>query len=119
MVQRDERNCGSLKSNRSRSELHCDPETRLMVETRLIPFQDLHIRHVVQDNPVRRWMFSEPDISQLISLVHLQWRIFSPFFGVITSFALSLRAWTSDAPKLSSSSMSATKNVSFPDSPRV
>ena len=40
-------------------------------------------------------------------------------FGVIISFALSLRAWTSHASEFSSSSMSGTKNISFRNSTRT
>ena len=41
----------------------------------------------------------------------------SPFLDVIVSFALSLRAWISDASNFPNSSMCATK-ISFPDSLR-
>ena len=46
-------------------------------------------------------------------------RKISPFFGVIISFALSLRAWISDASQFSSSSMSATKISPFQSLPQT
>ena len=55
-------------------------------------------------------MFSDPDLLQKFWLVHLRLGIFdfSPSIGVNTSFALSLRAWSSDASVFSYSLMSAT-----------
>ena len=61
-------------------------------------------------------MFSDVDLLQRLWLFHLRLGILklSPFVGVNTSFALSLRAWSSEA---SISSKSAMSDVSFPNSP--
>ena len=34
--------------------------------------EDLHVRGLVQDDPVLQWMFSEPDLYQIILLLHLR-----------------------------------------------
>ena len=70
--------------------------------------------------PELRWMFSEPDLLQRVWLFHLRLEyICLPFWGVNTSFALSLPAWVSDAFIFSNSSMSATKMSSFQNLPAV
>ena len=65
-----------------------------MAETRLILLEDLHVPFLVQGCPVSRWMFSEPDILQIVLLFPstIGNMKFSPFWSVITSFALSLLA---------------------------
>ena len=65
----------------------------------------------MQDIPVLRWIFGFHDLVEAILLCHLRLGVMKLplLFGVITSFALSLRAWISDPAKFSSSSMSATK----------
>ena len=72
MVQRDDGKCKSLTSTRSRSGLHCHPDMSLTVETRRIVHEDLRECRLVQDVPVLKWMFSEPDLSQIILLFHLR-----------------------------------------------
>ena len=72
MVQRDDGKCTSLKSTKCRSGLHSQPEWSLMMETRLIILhEDLRVLRLVPGIPVSSWMFSEPDLSQIISLFHL------------------------------------------------
>ena len=59
----------------------------LVVETRLILLEDLPALLFVQGCPVSRWMFSEPDLLQIVLLFHLRSVIyFSTILGV-TSFA--------------------------------
>ena len=43
LVQRDDGKCNSMKSTRRRSGLHCHLAMSLMVETRLILLEDLHV----------------------------------------------------------------------------
>ena len=114
LVQRDDGECNSLKSTRSRFGLQCHPEMSLMVEIRLFLLEDLHVLRLVQEDHVLRWMFSElisPDNFTFPSAIRNV--KFSLFFSAITSYAVSLRAWISDASKFSSSSMSATKMSPF------
>ena len=93
----------------------------LVVETRLILLEDLQDLLLFLDAPVSRWVFSEPDLCQIILLVHLRsgTRSFYHLLAVNTSLALSLQAWMSDAsfptPNV------CDQNVSFPNpsSPRT
>ena len=68
-------------------------------KTRLILREDYLILLLCLGCPGLRWMFSEPDLFQKVWLFHLRLGIWKcpPFWCVNTSFALSLRAWSSDA----------------------
>ena len=62
MAQLDGVNLSFLKLTRSRFGLHRRPELSIVVETRLILFEDLHVLRLVLGYPVSRWMFSKPDL---------------------------------------------------------
>ena len=65
--------------------------------------------------PALKWIFGFHDLfSNSFTVPSAIGNVkFSPFLGVVTSFALNLRAWISDAFEISSSSMSATKMCPF------
>ena len=79
-------------------------------KTRLILLEAFLVLLLGLGCPRFRWMFSDPDLLQNFWLFHLRLGIMklSPLFGVDTSFALGLLAWSSDASISSNSSMSAT-----------
>ena len=84
-------------------------------KTRLILFDDFFVLLLVPDGPGLRWMFSDAVLLQTVLTVPsaIGKMKFSPFIAVSTSFALSLRAWSSDASICSNSSMSATTMSPF------
>ena len=93
--------------------LHHNTMMSLLVglkKTRLILLEDHLVLLVCLGSPGSRWMFWDPDLPQkLLTVPSATGNMnFSPFIGVNTSFALSLRAWSSDASISSNSSMSAT-----------
>ena len=85
-------------------------EMSLLGEIFLIFHKNFLEHRLVQEVPVLRSMFSEPDFTKNnLSVPSAAGnKKLSPHFGRITSFAMSLRAWISGAPKFSSSSRSAT-----------
>ena len=72
LVQRVDGKCNFLKLTRNRFVLHRHTAMSLVVETHLILLEDLHVLLLVQDCPVSRWTFSEPDLLQIVLLFHLQ-----------------------------------------------
>ena len=68
--------CDSLRSTNNRFGLQCRPLFNPRSETHQIFFADhLYALHLVQDNPVLRWIFWKPDLFQTIWLFHLRWGI--------------------------------------------
>ena len=115
-VQRDDGKCIFLKLTRNDFLLHRHPAMSLVVEARLILLEDVHVLLLAQGCPRLRWMFSEPDLLQIVyfSICDLEFLKKVHHFGSVnTSFAMSLFAWTSDASIFSNSSMSATKMSPF------
>ena len=77
---------------------------------RLNFLEEFLVDRLVPDGPGLRWTFADAVLSPKIFTVPSATgnMKFPLLCGVNTSFALSLRAWSSDAPISSNSSMSAT-----------
>ena len=82
---------------------------------RLILLEEFFVLLLGRGDPRLRWLFSDADLLQKFftvpsATVNMK---LSPFIGVNTSFALDLRAWSSDASICSNSSMSAINMSPF------
>ena len=115
-----------LWSSRSHFELpHHPASSRLEVGLEnlihLTFLEEFPVLLLVPDAPWLRWMFSERCSHQKIFTVPSATRNmkFPLLCGVNTSFALTLRAWSSDASISSNSSMSATIMSPFQIHPRT
>ena len=84
-------------------------------KTLLILLEEFLVLLLGLGDPGLRWMFSDADLLQKFFTVPSSTGNvkLSPFIGVNTSFALSLRAWISDASICSNFSMSAMNASPF------
>ena len=116
--QHDDDKCSSRRSTRNHSGLHLHRPVSLvvlLVGTRLILQEGLLELLLVLGGPLSRWMFSEPDLLQIASLIHL--RLGIQFFHQFWARSLPSH-WVSKRgflmrPFLSNSSMSATIRSPF------
>ena len=82
---------------------HLAMSLEVVVKTRLILQEDFLLL-LGLSCPGLRWMFSEPDLFQIIRLFHLRSGAFFHHFGALTLPSHWVSAWISDASILSNSS---------------